>query len=156
MRTPKKWLMDYLGITQLSADVAALAKSREDHEREITKKLADFLKASDNNRKVVEAELEKCFHESKALSDASYALMKHFNISADIGIHEESWMVISIKGKQDLVYFRNLSGMDVRSIVNFMGQFQGTNRHIDAPRPYTGLFEDIKRNEWPGDEARMI
>ena len=61
-------------------------------------------------------------------------IMKQFNISADINHYEnQSWAVISIKGKPEYVKFVNLSNQDMRIIHDFLKNFERTNRIVDTP-----------------------
>ena len=60
--------------------------------------------------------------------------MKQFNISADINQYEDhSWAIISIQGKPEYVRFVNLSSQDMRSVHDFLKQFERTNRTVDSP-----------------------
>lgn len=69
-------------------------------------------------------------------------LIKQFNISANINHFENhSWAIISIQGKPEYVKFVNLSNQDMRSIHNFLKQFERTNTIIDSPIPFLKYFK---------------
>lgn len=67
------------------------------------------------------------------------------DVGTDIGFKDtdHSWAVICIHGKMDYVKFVDMSQRDIRSIADFLKNFEYSNRIIDSPLYYREAFEDL-------------
>lgn len=116
----KKWLRKVLGVNDLEGKQIELQKSIEELSREISS-------VKELNQKVI---------------SQNDFILSQFNISADIYPRENhSWAVISIQGKPEYVKFVNLSNRDMRSVHEYLKQFERTNRTIDSPFGYADLVK---------------
>ncbi|MCA1027056.1 hypothetical protein LCM23_13220 [Cytobacillus kochii] len=106
----------YLGITELE----------EKRQKDIIRNEQRFSTLFDR--------LNQLQEQNENIIKENNALMKQFNISADINHYENhSWAVISIQGRPEYVKFVNLSNQDMRSIHSYLKQFERTNRTMDSP-----------------------
>lgn len=57
------------------------------------------------------------------------------DVAVDVGFHdsERSWAVVCIAGRPEYVKFIPLSGADVRTVMNFLRQFQYSRLIVDSP-----------------------
>ena len=84
--------------------------------------------------------------QSRDLLDDCRKLMNSVcDVGTDIGFKssDHSWAVICIHGKMDYVKFVDMSQRDIRSIANFLKNFEHSNRVIDSPLCYRAAFEDM-------------
>ena len=67
------------------------------------------------------------------------------DVGTDIGFKDSdhSWAVICIHGKMDYVKFVDMSQRDIRSIADFLKNFEYSSRIIDSPLYYRKAFEDL-------------
>lgn len=54
-------------------------------------------------------------------------------VGVDIHLREDSWDVVCLAGKPEYVKFFNLPVCDIRSIREFLRQFENRNVHADTP-----------------------
>lgn len=84
--------------------------------------------------------------QSRDLLDDCRKLMNSVcDVGTDIGFKssDHSWAVICIHGKMDYVKFVDMSQRDIRSIADFLKNFEYSNRVIDSPLYYRKAFEDL-------------
>lgn len=79
------------------------------------------------------------------LEDCRKLMNSICDVGTDIGFenYEHSWAVICIHGKMDYVKFVDMSQRDIRSIADFLKNFEYSNRIIDSPLYYRKAFEDL-------------
>lgn len=79
------------------------------------------------------------------LSDCHKLMNSVCDVGTDIGFKssDHSWAVICIHGKMDYVKFVDMSQRDIRSIADFLKNFEYSNRVIDSPLYYRKAFEDL-------------
>jgi hypothetical protein len=126
MIKPINWIKKILGIHYLSEMLKRLAESQEN---------CDLIH---RNNIVALKELEKAHmnlrSECVALRKDYEKFRKMFMAGADINTSDRyrssSWAVISIKGKQDIVRFYELSENDIRGISDFLQKF--SDARVDA------------------------
>ena len=122
-----------------------------------------FFKEELNDIKVIRENYDKhilSLERAKALADEvrdqhrkSYDLLtdcrKFMNSVCDVGTDvgfkssDHSWAVICIHGKMDYVKFVDMNQRDIRSIADFLKNFEYSNRVIDSPLYYRAAFEDM-------------
>ena len=91
--------------------------------------------------------------EATDMHDKSYALLqdcrKWMNSICDVGTDlgfkssDHSWAVICIHGKMDYVKFVNMSQRDLRSVIDFLKNFEYSNRVTDSPLYHKQMIEDM-------------
>lgn len=57
----------------------------------------------------------------------------HIGTDIDYGTSNNSWAVICIEGKMNIVKFMDLSGRDAREVMSFLKQFEVGKHCIDSP-----------------------
>ena len=79
------------------------------------------------------------------LEDCRKLMNSICDVGTDIGFKDtdHSWAVICIHGKMDYVKFVDMSQRDIRSIADFLKNFEYSNRIIDSPLYYRRAFEDL-------------
>jgi hypothetical protein len=92
-------------------------------------------------------------HKAQEMHDKSHALLEDCrklmnsicDVGTDIGFKnsDHSWAVICIHGKMDYVKFVDMNQRDIRSIADFLKNFEYSNRVIDSPLYYRKAFEDL-------------
>jgi hypothetical protein len=67
------------------------------------------------------------------------------DVGTDVGFRDtdHSWAIICVHGKMDYVKFVDMSQRDIRSIADFLKNFEYSNRIIDSPLYYRKAFEDL-------------
>lgn len=91
-------------------------------------------------------EAREMHYKSQGLLADCHKLMNSIcDVGTDIGFKdsEHSWAVICIHGKMDYVKFVDMSQRDIRSIADFLKNFEYSNRIIDSPLYYRKAFEDL-------------
>ena len=69
------------------------------------------------------------------LEDCRKFMSSICDVGTDIGYRsvDHSWAVICVHGKMDYVKFVDMKQSDIRSIVNFLKNFEYSNRVTDSP-----------------------
>ena len=82
---------------------------------------------------------------AKADLDAAQKLIEQLmDVGVDVGFKsdEHSWAVICIQGHPEYVKFMPLAHQDVYHVMQFLKQFQYSNRVVDSPFGYKKLIKD--------------
>lgn len=118
-------------------EIKELAELKKNYEKymlsfEKAKALAD--EARDEHRK-----------SHDLLTDCRKFMNSICDVGTDVGFKstDHSWAVICIHGKMDYVKFVDMSQRDIRSIANFLKNFEYSNRVVDSPLCYRAAFEDM-------------
>ena len=80
------------------------------------------------------------------LSDCHKFMNSICDVGTDIGFRsaDHSWAVICIHGKKDYVKFVDMHQSDIRTIANFLKQFEYSNRVTDSPLSKDYIEHEIR------------
>jgi hypothetical protein len=76
---------------------------------------------------------------ANTLNETGKQLVKHFDLAVDMNIHDESWAVLCIRGKQERLYFLDLRGADGEQIRSLLERYSGTRQSVDTPYGMQGI-----------------
>jgi hypothetical protein len=88
------------------------------------------------NAEAIHKKSQQLISESQALLSDCHKFMNSIcDVGTDIGFRSDdhSWAVICIHGKMDYVKFVDMNQKDIHSIVNFLKNFEYSNRVTDSP-----------------------
>lgn len=90
---------------------------------------------------------EACDEHNKAnvALDAAQKLIEQLmDVGVDVGFEsdEHSWAVICVQGHPEYVKFMPLAHQDAYHVMQFLKQFQYSNRVVDSPFGYKKLIKD--------------
>lgn len=109
-------------------------------------------------KEVLKEEIQKlnqaqaCYNRASCLCEESLEnnreMQKMFNeitdvaVDVNMGRNEHSWAVVCIAGKPEYVKFIPLNRNDVRSVIDFLNQFQYSKHIVDSPIRFRHMLND--------------
>lgn len=77
------------------------------------------------------------------LNNKIEAVGKMVKVAIDVTPHNRpnSWAIVCVKGREDLIQFYELHSEDAKQVKRFADQFIHAHRSIDAPRTMKKFFE---------------
>ena len=101
--------------------------------------LKNEIDESNATLKITQSNCNDATRQFKISTQQNEEMKKMYNqitdVAVDVGFNdpEHSWAVVCIAGRLEYVKFIPLSGADVRTVMNFLRQFQYSQTIVDSP-----------------------
>lgn len=138
----KGLLRDKLGITALEKENARLNQQvnsiwkTNTSQNERIEAIRKYYDSRITNLEHISAQAKGALSKAEQLTATSERLMQHFEISADIGVRDDSWAVLCVHGSKELLYFIDMRGSDMQQVRDMLMRYAGTRQTVDAPYGY--------------------
>mgnify|MGYP004672520977 CR=1 FL=1 len=101
----------------------------------------DEHKKANADAKIAKADLDAA---KKLIEQLQKLIEQLMDVGVDVGFKsdEHSWAVICIQGHPEYVKFMPLAHQDTYHVMQFLKQFQYSNRVVDSPFGYKNLIKD--------------
>lgn len=139
----KNWLLkeEFNEIVKIKEEL----KVTQTEVEEIKSTYDECLQRINQDHKILLEEINNHHKSHILLEDCRKFMNSICDVGTDVGFksNDHSWAVICIHGKMDYVKFVDMSQRDIRSIADFLKNFEYSNRIIDSPLFYRKAFEDL-------------
>lgn len=101
--------------------------------------LKNEIDESNATLKIAQSNCNDATRQLKISTQQNEEMKKMYNqitdAAVDVGFHDQyhSWAVVCVAGRPEYVKFMPLSGADVRTVMNFLRQFQYSQTIVDSP-----------------------
>ena len=113
--------------------------------RELKENYDKYMLSFEKAKALADKARDEHLNSHNLLTDCRKLMNSICDVGTDVGFKssDHSWAVICIHGKMDYVKFVDMSQRDIRSIADFLKNFEYSNRIVDSPLYYRKAFEDL-------------
>lgn len=111
--------------------------------REEDEEFARRMDAFNNEIETCKSAIQTVGHAIDVVTDCQKFMNSMIDVGVDINHlpEEHSWAVVCIKGKPEYVKFIPLQHQNAKEVLDFLKQFQYSNKVIDSPIEFKRMFE---------------